>query len=203
MLSDGERKIYELLYKNKEGLHLREICRLANLTLPNVAKHIKKGEKNKIIISKKRGNLKICNLNFKNQKLYPLLQEVELYRLYKLPSDIKHAIDSFLEDLKEKPLIALIFGSYASKKYTSRSDLDILLIFQRVDNKMIKDVENSANTIKGRTLANIQPISLHYKEFEEKILNRENEFMKDIRENVIVLSGFDLYFKLLGRFFNV
>lgn len=203
MLSEGERKIYESLYKNKEGLHLREICRSINLTLPSVVKHIKKGEKYKTITPKKRGNLKICKLNFKNQRLYPILQEIEIHRLNQLPSNAKHSTNAFLEHLKEKPLIALIFGSYATKNYTKHSDLDILLVFQRVDNKIIKDVENSASTIKGRTSINIQPISLDYKEFEEKILNRENEFMKDIRENVLVISGFDLYFKLLGRFFDV
>lgn len=202
MLSEGEKNVYRALYLNKTGMHIREICRFAGLTLPAVSKHIKRGEKNKTIICKKRGQLKICKLNFKSQKLVPLLQNIELMRFQKLSHNVQNSFNSFIADLKEKPLIALIFGSYAKNSYSKKSDLDTLLVFQRVDDKLTKSVEISANKIKGRTMVNIQPISLDYNEFEKKILNEENEFMKDIRKNALILHGLDIYLKLLGRFYR-
>lgn len=202
MLSDGETKVYLALYLNKTGIHIREICRFTKLTMPTVTKHIKKGEDRGIIISERKGQLKICKLNFKSQKIVPLIQNIELARFLALPHNIQDSFNSFMSDLREKPLIALIFGSFAKKTYTKRSDLDVLLVFQRIDNKLTKDIETSANKIEGRTMVNIQPVSLGYEEFEKEILNRENEFMKDIKKNSIVLHGIDIYFKFIGRFYE-
>ena len=202
MLSEGEKKIYRALYKSKEGLHVREICRLAKLSLPAVSKHIIRGEKAGTIFCKEIGRLKLCRLNFKSEKIVSILHEVELDRFRKLPRDAQESLNSFIDDLKEKPLIAIIFGSYASGKQTKKSDLDVLLVFQRADSRLIKNTEASARKISGRTGVDIQPVSLSYEEFEKNILNRENEFMKDIRGNSLVVRGLDVYLKFIGRFFE-
>ena len=49
MLAKGELRVYKALYLNKEGLHIRDISRKAELTLPAVSKHIAKGEENRLI----------------------------------------------------------------------------------------------------------------------------------------------------------
>ncbi len=201
MLSEGEKGVYRALYTNKEGLHVREICRLAKLSLPAASKHIIKGEKCGIIFCKEIGRLKLCRLNFKNEKIVSILHEVELGRFRKLPHAAQESLNSFIDDLKEKPLIAIIFGSFASGKQTKKSDLDILLVFQRADRRLMKDTETSARKISGRTGLSIQPVSLNYEEFEKNILNKENEFMKDVRKNSLVLRGLDVYLKIIGRFF--
>lgn len=202
MLSNGEKDIYLALYLNKTGMHIREICRSAKLTLPGVSKHINRGQEDKIITCEKRGRLKICRLNFRSQKLVPIIQNTELMRFQKLPHSIQDSFNSFIADLKEKPLIALIFGSLAKGGYTKKSDLDVLLVFQRVDNRLVENIEVLANKIKGRTMVNIQPITVDYNEFEKKILDKEDEFIKDIRKNALVLYGLDMYLKLIGRFYE-
>ncbi|MBU3896796.1 MAG: nucleotidyltransferase domain-containing protein [Nanoarchaeota archaeon] len=202
MLSKGEKSVYTALYLNKTGMHVREICRYAKLTIPAVSKHIDSGQKNKIIICEKKGSLKICKLNFKSQQLVSIIQNTELIRFQKLPHNIQDSFDSFTADLSEKPLIALIFGSFAKGDYTKKSDLDILLIFQRVDNKLVKNIEILSNKIKGRAMVNLQPITIDYEEFEKKVLNKEDEFMKDIRKNALVLYGIDRYLKIISRFYE-
>ncbi len=202
MLSEGEKSVYKALYINKEGLHVREICRLAKLSLPAVSKHIIKGEKEGIIFCKEIGRLKLCRLNFKSEKIVSILHEVELDRFRKLPHAAQESFNSFIDDLKEKPLIAIIFGSFASGKQTKKSDLDVLLVFQRADSRLMKNTEASARKISGRTGINIQPVSLSYEEFEKNILNKENEFMKDIKKNSFALRGLDIYLKIIGRFFE-
>src|SRR3989344_9338543 len=129
MISEGEKRVYRTLYEKKEGLHVREICRLAKLSLPAVSKHIIKGEKVGIILCKEIGRLKLCRLNFKNEKIFSILHEIELDRFRKLPHGAQESFNSFVDDLKEKPLIAVIFGSFASGKQTKKSDLDVLLVF--------------------------------------------------------------------------
>lgn len=202
MISEGEKRIYLTLYMKKEGLHIREICRLTKLTLPTVTKHINRGESEGTIASERKGQLKICRLNFKTPKLVSILQDIELTRFEELPYNVQDSFNSFVDDLGEKPLMTLIFGSFAKNIYSKKSDLDVLLVFQRIDHKLIKSIELSAAKIKGRTMVNIQPVSLGYNEFEKKILDTENEFMKDIRRNVLVLHGLDVYLKLIGRFYG-
>ncbi len=202
MISNGERGVYLVLYLNKEGLHLREICRRSRLSLPAVLKHVNSGKAQKTILCEVKGRLNICRLNFGSQRLVPVLQEVELERFRKLPHEIQDSFNSFIADLKEKPLISMIFGSYAKGSFVNGSDLDILLVFQRIDNRLAKDIENSASKIGGRTGVSIQSVSISYNEFEKKLLDRENEFMKDIRKGSLALRGLDIYLGLLGRFYG-
>ncbi len=199
MLSNGERNIYLALYLNKNGMHIREISRATKLSLPNVIKHINSGEREGKILCEKKGRLKLCRLNFSSPKTVPVVQEIELSRLRKLPDAVQNSARSFIGDLSEKPLLALIFGSYAKGTYTEVSDLDVLLVFQRLDAKLAGSVENSAKKISGRTGITIQPVSLGYGEFEKEMLNIESEFMKDIRKDALALRGLEIYLGLLGR----
>lgn len=199
MLSEGERSIYLALYLNKEGMHVREISRATELSLPNVIKHINSGEGEGKILSEKRGHLKVCRLNFASPKIIPTIQNLELSRLQKLPDTVQNSLSSFISDLAEKPLLSLIFGSYAKNSYTKGSDLDVLLVFQRLDDKLSRSIENSAKKITGRTGMSIQPVSLDYSEFEREMLDIENDFMKDIRKDALILGGLEVYLSLLGR----
>lgn len=200
MLSGGERNVYLALYLNRGGMHIREICRLTGLSLPAVIKHINRGEKEGKVIIERKGQLKICKLNFRSKGIVPIIQDIELSRFQKLPHAIRESVGSFVDDLKEKPLIILIFGSFAKGTYNKKSDLDVLLVFQRLDDELVKHVETSATRIKGRTGVNIQPVSIDYNEFEKEMLDRKNEFMKDIKKYALVLCGLVLYVKVMeGR----
>lgn len=202
MISNGERSIYLALYLNKKGMHIREISRVTKLSLPNVIKHLNAGEKEGKIISEKKGQLRICRLNFRSPELIPVLQYIEASRFSRLPLIVRESVNAFIADLSEKPIIALIFGSFAKNTYSKRSDMDILLAFQRLDDELSKSIELSARKIRGRTGINIQPVNLGYKEFENEIISTENDFMKDVRENAMVLHGLEFYLRLIARFFR-
>jgi predicted nucleotidyltransferase len=199
MLSEGERNIYLALYLNKTGMHVREISRYAKLTLPSVVKHLNAGQSEGRILFEKKGRLKICRLNFATSKIIPAIQDVELTRFQKLPDAVQNSLRAFTGDLAEKPLLTLVFGSFAKNAYTRGSDLDILLVFQRLDDGLLRGVENSARKIAGRTGVRIQPVSLDYSEFKREMLDIENDFMKDIRKDALILGGLEVYVSLLGR----
>ncbi|MFH0836807.1 MAG: nucleotidyltransferase domain-containing protein [Candidatus Aenigmatarchaeota archaeon] len=202
MMSQGELRIYRALYLNKEGLHIRDISKKAKLTLPAVVKHINKGEKNGIVFCKITGRMKICRLIFGSKTIISILNEVELARFNELSKTIKDSLTSFIEDLQEKPLIALIFGSYVSGNQTKNSDLDILLVYQRIDTILMKKIENSATKIRGRTNVSIEPVGISYDEFQKEIMNIENEFMKDIRKSAMIIHGIDSYLNVVKRFYS-
>ncbi|MBI4181395.1 MAG: nucleotidyltransferase domain-containing protein [Candidatus Aenigmarchaeota archaeon] len=198
MMAAGELRVYRALYLNREGLHIRDISKKADLTLPAVSAHVRKGEERGVISCTTKGRMKTCRLNLGRKELVPVLQEVEWSRFVQLPGAIRRSINSFLDDLQEKPLIALLFGSFATGKQGSASDVDVLLVYQRVDDVLMKNVEASAAKINGRTRANIQPVSISYDEFRKEMLNARNEFMKDIRRSGLVVCGMEAYLGLIA-----
>ena len=109
-----------------------------------------------------------------------------------MPVKVQNSFGDFLDEIEDKPLIALIFGSYAKKNYTKESDIDILLVFQKI--------ENTAKRISMRTNTKINPVYIEYKNFKDNFLNKEHNFSKEIRNKVIVMLGIENYYQLLWRF---
>jgi len=190
-------KMIDLLEQHKEGIHLRKISRLLKTGLPNVTRYAHILEKENVINKKKDANLVKLKLK-KSQKTIAYLKQVNTERFLSLPKKIQIAVTDFLDELELNPLITIIFGSYAKGNYTKDSDIDILLIFQKVENE--KKIENTAKRINMRTNTTINPIYLNYKNFERNFLDKEHDFSKEIRQKVTVLLGIELYYSLLWRF---
>jgi len=190
-------RMIKLLEEYKRGIHLRELSRLLKTGLPNIIRYAEILEKENVIKKQKDANLVKLQLK-KSPKTIAYLKQVNTERFLALPKKIQIAINDFLNELEIKPLIILIFGSYAKGNYTKDSDIDILLVFQKVENE--GQLENTAKRISMRTNTKINPVYLNYKNFETNFLNKEHDFSKEIRQRVIVLSGIDLYYSLLWRF---
>lgn len=128
LIKPGYWKILQLFYNNKPAkLHIREIARKAGLHEPSTTIFLKALEKDGILKSEKDGNQKKYFLKL-NYKSYAVLQLFDLERFNALPSIRRNAIRYFLSYIREKPLIAFIFGSTAKGTFKSDSDIDILII---------------------------------------------------------------------------
>ena len=190
-------KIIGTLDENKKGVHIRELARLVKTSYNNIVRNINILEKENVIKKEKDANL--IKIRLKNHPLTTAyLKQVHTEKFLALPKKISNAINEFLNELEEKPLIALIFGSYAKGNYTKDSDIDILLIFQELTNQ--KDIENTAKRISLRTNTKISPVYVKYKEFEKNFLNKEHEFSNEIRNNIIIITGIEQYYTLSWRF---
>lgn len=190
-------KMIGLIEKHKKGIHLRELSRLLKTGFPNVIRYAKILQNENVIIKQKEAN--IIKLLLKNSpKTIAYLKQVNTEKFLGLPKKVQISITDFIEKLEIKPLIIIIFGSYAKGNYRDVSDIDILLVFQRVEND--KEIENTAKRISMRTNTTLNPIYIDYKSFENNFLNKEHDFSKEIREEAIIISGTDLYYKLLWRF---
>ena len=193
-----EKKIelIKVLDDNKKGVHLREISRLINTGLPNVVRYVNLLEKEGVLIKKSEANLIKVELK-KGQTTIAYLKKLHTDKFVSLPKKVQIAINDFLSELDVKPIIALIFGSYAKGNYTNNSDIDILLVFQ--DFKGV-EIENTAKRISLRSNKQINPVYMNYKDFEKNFLNKEHAFSNEIRKDVIVLNGIEYYYELLWRF---
>lgn len=190
-------KIIVELEKRYEGVHLREISRLVKTGLPNAKRFIDILEKEKVIRKKKEANLLKIYLK-ESQKTIAYLKQTNNEKFDLLPVKVQNAIIEFLDELEVKPLLAVIFGSYAKGNYTKDSDIDILLVFQKVESG--KEIENTARRISMRTNTKISPVYVDYNNFEKNFLNKEHDFSREIRQDAIIIIGVEYYYKLLWRF---
>ncbi len=192
-------KIIMELEKRHNGIHLRELSRLVKTGLPNVKRFIDILEKEKVIIKQKEANLMKIYLR-ESQTTIAYLKQTNNERFILLPVKIQNAITEFLNELEIKPLIALIFGSYAKGNYSKESDIDVLLVFQKLEN--VKEIENTARRISMRTNTKISPVYLEYKNFEKNFLDKNHDFSKEIRQDIIIVNGVEFFYSLLWRFLS-
>ena len=148
-----------------------------------------------IYYCKTAGNQINYFLDYSKEELIPLLNAVEHSRLERLPAKVRLSIRDFLKELETKPIIAVIFGSYASGTYTKSSDIDFLLVFQKIEDP--KKIENSAKKISMKTNTQLNPIYLSYQEFKESFHNSTKEFFKKLKKDKIILIGIEWWRQLV------
>lgn len=174
------------------GSHVRLLSRKLEIGIPSVKYGIDKLIGKKLLTSATEGrNLKFY-VNYRNMSLIPLLHEVENDRILKLPKQVQFAVFDFLKMLNEKPVLSLIFGSYASGEYTGESDIDILLIFA----KLKDDVEPKARIVSDRHNTRLEPVYLKWDEFHRKFFDEKDNFIKQIKKNKILITGVEWWVML-------
>ena len=186
MYDKTEIRILEQIYLNP-WIHKRKLSKKLKLGMPSIDYGLKKI--NKIIKQKKSGNQINYFLDYTKEMLSPALGAVEHSRFERLPAKVRLSVNDFLKELKDKPLIALIFGSYAKGTYTKNSDVDILLVFQKIEDS--KAIENTAKKIGMKTNTQLNPVYLSYQEFKESFHNPTKDFFKKLKKDKIILTGID------------
>ena len=190
-------RIIDVLDRNKAGVHIRELARLVKTSYNNTVRNIKILEKEKAIKKEREANLIKIKLK-DNPCTIAYLKQSHTEHFLQFPKKISNAINEFLNELKEKPLIALIFGSYVKGNYAFDSDIDIMLVFQMIKNQ--NDIENTAKRVGMKTNTKISPVYVDYESFEKNFLNKHHNFSSEIRQNVIVIRGIEYYYSMLWRF---
>jgi predicted nucleotidyltransferase len=166
---------------------VRSIARKLKLGIPSVKYGLDKLIKKKLIKSKKEGrNLKFY-INYKNNLIIPSLYNIEYSRLLKLPKYVQDVVFDFLKILEDKPILTLIFGSYAIGDYTKQSDLDVLLVF----NKIRGEIEKKAKIVADRYDIKLEPVYLSWEKFSAKFFNKKDKFMKQVKDNKILINGIE------------
>ncbi len=190
-------RIIGALDKNNKGVHIRELARIVKTSYNNTVRNIKILEKENVVKKEKDANL--IKIKLKNNPLtIAYLNQVHTDNFLKLPKKVFSSINEFLDELQEKPLIALIFGSFAKGSHKENSDIDILLVFQKINNQT--NIENTARRISMRTNTKLSPVYVGYESFEKNFLNKNHDFSNEIRQNVIILSGIEHYYRIYWRF---
>jgi len=175
LLNSGHSKILQLFYDNKKaGIHLRDIARKTKLNENSATRFLKQLEEEGVLFSKKDGNLKKYYINLKKlDKIGYIFTSFDLERFNKLPSLRKRAIEYYLNNLEEKPIIAFLFGSSAKGTFRNDSDIDLLLIVnKKIDDESGKKYADSQAGLK------IQSFQINYKDFLKELKLKDDKVIQ-------------------------
>jgi predicted nucleotidyltransferase len=145
----NEKKMYlnELSEKSKISSKNNLLKNLNNLVRINILK-----------MDKNKSNT-FYSLNYDNLFTISILQLINSIKFENLPFEIKRPI---LETLMEtKPIIAVLFGSFAKGNYNLKSDIDLLIVPTLKSDDRIKEIAS-------RYGVKISPLFLKQEDLESK-----------------------------------
>ena len=172
-------KILELFLSNPESeIHLREIARRIDENVNSARRELNRLEDISLLSSRKDGNQRYFRLNRANI-IYP-----ELKRIYLKTSGLG---DMIRNNLEGQGIIkfCFIFGSYASDKEKSDSDLDLFIVGDIDENiliPVISDLEKQLNR-------DINYILYTLDEYLSRVKRRDRFIMNVLEGEKIMLCG--------------
>lgn len=192
LFGKGKEKILKCFYRiRKKELYFSEILRETKLTQNTTLKHLANLQNTNLVISTKKIGNTFYKINSKNPIIYSIFSYFDYKRLNELPAERKRAINEFLDKLKSKPLIAVIFGSTAKGTFGKESDIDILLIFNKkeVNNRKLRENIEAITGVKIQTFI----IDLDY--FREQIIKEEDKVITHAIKTGFPITGNDKFYK--------
>jgi predicted nucleotidyltransferase/biotin operon repressor len=158
------KKLLNYFFINpQEKLYLNELARKLSLDKRNLLKKIKELEKEGILKSESRGNLKFYTIN----KNYPFYKEYKniILKTEGLENSLKRIVQE-VAGIKE----AYIYGSYPQGKMDTHSDIDLLV----VGNHNILKLQRGLNKLQKEIDREINVVNMGEREFRARIKRKDN-----------------------------
>jgi len=203
MLTGKELRVVELFRKNVFASYtIREIMKLIKTKSYNwTYTTVKKLEKENIINTEEKGKSTLCSINLEEENTIKYLSFLEGDNplIKKVPN---------LEKIKELLPFGydffLIAGSYADGSYTSKSDLDIVVVNgesqdKRRENKfLLNKLSNEGDLM----IPKLHPYVFTVMEFLDMLTNKEENYGKEIAKKHLIISGAEFYYYILREAIN-
>jgi len=170
--------IMEML--QEKTMYLNELAEKSKIkSKNNLLKNLDKLVKIKALNKEQNKSNTFFSLNYENPVTLSILQAINYLKFEDLPFDVKKPILEIL--LETKPLIAVLFGSFAKGNYTNKSDADLLIVPTTKNENKIKEISN-------RYGAKIAPLFLSIEDFKS-----DNDSVAHILKTGYPLTG-EIYF---------
>ena len=196
--TEKELDILIYFYKNRKG-HVRHIKKSVKLSEHTLLKYLHSLEKRKVLSSRREGNLKIYEVNRESAYLKVFYSYFDLVRMDALEYKRGKAVKMFVELLKKYkfPFFVLLFGSTAKGNYTQKSDIDIIVVFDNIDKKAPKNVDETKKRIRAETGLSINVIIMKLNEFLKEKDNKENYALQDAITTGYPVFGNQSYYEVI------
>lgn len=139
------QRVLGLLYSAPErDLYMREIARMAGVTVSAIQRELDQLSQAGILLETKRGNQRV----FRTNPACPLYEELVGFAIktYGIADLLREAIRPF------HPQLAFIFGSIAKKTDRAASDVDVLVVGDQLDYGGLMNACLDLQTRIGRTI---------------------------------------------------
>lgn len=183
-----KQKILGFLIENKERkFSINEISKALKIDYKLVYMNTKKLQEEKTIKVEDLGNIKRCSFaNAFNDDVFI----VETERRKELLKNKDFLVVYNRLSWINKQFILILFGSHAKGRVTKYSDIDLLLISNKEEAKII---ENELDLI---------PLKIHlttitYEDFSGMLKSREQTVVTEALKKNIILFGLESYYKIL------
>jgi predicted nucleotidyltransferase len=196
MLTEKQLKIFGLLGKNTfKEYTFKELKASSKEKSHSLLQNaIRKFLKEELITERKIGNSKLYTINHNNEKVHNYLG---LHNQESLSKPVQTSIKYVREALDKEEIFysLIIFGSYADRTFTKKSDLDLaVFIPNEIKNKRIEIALNSAS---NKTLIEIDYHVITVKELEEMLKADYENLGKQIARKNIPIYNISIFYKLI------
>lgn len=181
--------VIALIENQEDLLNISQLSKKLNIDYKNTYNIVKKLEKENIITLKRFGKAYDCILN---KKIIPVIFEAEYRRRQELLKNKNLRVLFNKLNSINIPFVALIFGSHAKKRATQYSDIDLMLIYNKNENKNI----NIERTISLLPL-DIHSVTFSYNEFLKMARSKQFSVVEEAIKNNIILIGIEDYYRLI------
>jgi len=186
MVTDNEKKVLIRIFKDINSYYnANSLSKKIGLSRIGVMKMLRKFEKEFILKSNKIGKSVVYKINLEND----YARDMIAFLLSDEANNFKRWKKEF-DDLFKGDRIVLIYGS-AIKNYSKAKDIDLMLI-----GKLTKEMGEEINKKQKILPKEVHLIEISYKDFLKNI-EKKQESIIDIVQNVIVLYGQNKYVKLI------
>ena len=157
---------------------------------------IKQFKQDDLVIEKKIGTSKLYSLNFNNEMIYTYLSFLNKDRLnenvLKILDDLKTQLEKY-----EFFYSVVIFGSYANKTNSKKSDLDIAIIIpeKSSENRIIAVI----NAIKRRSLLGVDAHIITQDNLLDMLKADYENLGKEIARKNLPIINPSIFFKIIKR----
>ncbi len=193
-ITGSEIKIIQFFLEHPlESFAVREIARNAKMDYKQVHTAIQKLAKKNIIHKKRQANLDLCSLNLKGDKTSLCYSEM-LKRDFWMKKHPEFALffHDVLRKIKETNYILLVFGSFAKKKETKNSDLDLMVIApsRETGDEIGRVIDSQAVFLKRK----VHALMLDEREFLANLSGKELNVVREAFKSHIILTGVDAFY---------
>jgi predicted nucleotidyltransferase len=170
------QKVLNYFFVNpQESLYVNELARKLFLDKRNLVKKIRELEKEGLLISRQRGNLKLYSINNK----FPLYKEYRNIILKTL--GLEEKLRNILKGVNGIEQ-AYIYGSYADNKMDAHSDIDLLVIGKH----SVIALQKKISPLQQELDREINVVNMDGSEFIRRRKNKD-PFIANILKNKLVV----------------
>ncbi|NOQ55920.1 MAG: ArsR family transcriptional regulator [Nanohaloarchaea archaeon] len=184
-MSDNTNKILQAFLSDySTKMYVREIAKTIGLNRQTVSETLKMMEKERLLNSKISGRQKTYSLNYRNQ--LTKLKIINVENTMRMNTITKRTISTLMNYLDTTSTI-ILFGSYAKCTERKDSDIDLLIISDKISNLERFEKET------GKT---IQAIYMKPEEFIDGFF-RKDPLISEIVNNHICLKNTETFVDIL------